>query len=168
MRVSPVAWWFDDLDRVLVEAKRSAVVTHDHPQGIAGAQAIAGATFLARTGSTRRHIRAFVTKRGFRLDHDVLQLRRTHVLDVTCTGTVPVAVTAFLEAYDFESCIRKAVSIGGDSDTLAAMAGSIAEAYFGVPSVFVTRGRDYLTPDMLHVIDRFTETRRGRIESAGS
>lgn len=132
MRVSPIAWFYDSLDKVLEEAMHSAEVTHNHPEGIKGAQAVAGAIYMARTGASKEEIREFVGGRfGYDLTPTVDEIRADYGFNVTCQGSVPQAIVAFLEAEDYEDAVRNAVSLGGDSDTLACMAGSIAEAYFG-------------------------------------
>jgi len=134
MRVSPCAWWAESLDEALDLAKRSGEVTHNHPEGIKGAQAIAAATYLARTSSTKQEIRDYVTSQfGYDLSRTLDSIRPTYKWDVSCQGSVPEAIIAFLESSDFEDAIRNAVSIGGDSDTIAAMAGAIAEAFYGIP-----------------------------------
>ena len=131
MRVSPVGWVAENLDWALSEAERSAEVTHNHPNGIKGAQAISSSIFLSRQGESKESIRNFVTDRfGYDLESTVEDLRKTHIFDMSCEGTVPVAIVAFLESYDFESSIRKAISIGGDSDTIACMTGSISHAFY--------------------------------------
>jgi ADP-ribosylglycohydrolase len=132
MRVSPVAWRHDTLDEVLAEAERSAAITHDHPEGIRGAQATAAAIFLARTGRTKDEIRSQITERfGYDLGTTIDELRPVYEYDVTCQGTVPPALIAFFDSADFESAVRNAVSLGGDADTLACITGSVAEAYYG-------------------------------------
>lgn len=130
MRVAPIGWAFDDLERVLAEAERSAAVTHDHPEGIKGAQATAGAVFLARHEPIDR-VLEWAAGLGYDLDAPLDQLRPTYGFDVTCQGTVPFALRCAYEAEDFEASVRLAVSLGGDADTLAAIAGAIAEARFG-------------------------------------
>jgi ADP-ribosylglycohydrolase len=120
MRVSPVAWAFDTLNQVLAEAERSAVVTHDHPEGVKGAAAVAGAVFIARTERDRSRVRDFIVDGcGYAMDRTIDQIRPRYGFDVSCKGTVPVAVQAFLESRDFEDAVRLAVSVGGDSDTIA-------------------------------------------------
>jgi ADP-ribosylglycohydrolase len=135
MRVSPVGWYFNDLSTVLSEARKSAAVTHDHPEGIKGAQAVAAATFLARIGENKADIRDFIVERfGYLFDFTLNDIRPYYRFDVTCQGSVPQALQAFFEAHDFEDAIRNAVSIGGDSDTIACITGGIAEAFYsGVP-----------------------------------
>lgn len=131
MRVSPVGWLFDDLDSVLAQAEASASATHNHPEGVKGAQAVASAIFLARTGATKADIRAYVTATfGYDLSRTLAAIRPTYRFDVTCQGSVPEAVICFLEADSLESAMRNGVSLGGDADTQAAMAGSMAEAFF--------------------------------------
>lgn len=131
MRVSPVGWFFDDLGEVLDNAAKSSAATHNHPDGIAGAKAVAAAVYLARTGHSKAEIRNFVINRvGYRLDFDMEQARMMGS-SVLAPNSVPQALTAFLHSENFEDAVRKAVSVGGDTDTVAAMAGAVAEAFFG-------------------------------------
>ena len=132
MRVSPVGWAFESLEEVLQEATRSALPSHGHPEGIKGAQAIAAAVFLARQGEAKTVIRDEVCRlTGYALDQRLEDFREAYHFDASCQGSVPQALMAFLESEDYESAVRNAVSLGGDSDTLAAMAGSVAEAFYG-------------------------------------
>jgi ADP-ribosylglycohydrolase len=132
MRVSPVGWAFATLEHTLDAAAESSRVTHDHPEGIKGAQAAAAAVFLARTGHDKADIRQAIAERfGYDLDRTVDTIRPTYRFNETCQGTVPEAIVAFLDATDFEDTVRNAVSLGGDADTLACIAGAIAHAYFG-------------------------------------
>ena len=134
MRVSPVAWIFEDLETVRRMARLSAEVTHNHPEGIKGAEATAAAIFLARTGHTKAEIRAYTEKEfHYCLNRTCDQIRPTYRHVESCQETVPEAITAFLEGESFEDVIRTAVSLGGDCDTLTAIAGSIAEGFYGVP-----------------------------------
>ncbi len=133
MRVSPVGWIFDSLEETLWYAKISAAVTHDHPEGIKGAQAIAAAIYLARTAHSKDEIRKYIDKNFYALDFTLDEIRDSYQFDVSCQGSCPQAIEAFLEGESFEEVIIKALSIGGDSDTIAAMAGGIAEAYYGIP-----------------------------------
>ena len=131
MRVSSVAWLYSSIEEVERFAEITASVTHNHPEGIKGAQAVATAIYKARTGASKQDIREFIAKRyGYDLSRALDQIRPTYRFDVSCQGSVPEAVTAFLESANFEDAIRKAVSIGGDSDTIAAIAGSIAEGFY--------------------------------------
>lgn len=132
MRVAAVAWTFDELDSVLREAARSAEVTHNHPEGVKGAQATAAAVFCARTGQTKDQIAALLSDRfGYDCSVGLSRLQACGGFDVTCQGTVPAAAVAFLESTGFEDAVRNAVSLGGDADTLACIAGAMAEAHYG-------------------------------------
>ncbi len=158
MRVSPVAWIASDEDQAAALAKSSAEVTHNHPEGIKGAQAVALAIWLALHQTPAEDIRAVITERfGYDLTESVDSIREWYRFDETCQGTVPQAIICALDATDFEDAIRNAISIGGDSDTVAAITGSIAEALFGVPEEIETKARSYLTGDLLEVVDRFVE-----------
>lgn len=132
MRVSPIAWYYDTLDDVLEEALHSAEMTHNHPEGIRGAQAAAAAVFMARRGDEKQQIREYIQDSfAYDLSLTLDEIRPGYKFDVSCQGSVPHAILAFLESTDFEDAIRNAVSLGGDSDTQACIAGSIAEAYYG-------------------------------------
>jgi ADP-ribosylglycohydrolase len=158
MRVSPVGWALNTLDEVLDEAERSAAVTHDHPDGVLGAQAVAACVFLARTERDRGRIRQFVHEGcGYRLDRTLDEIRPGYEFDASCKGTVPVAVQAFLESSDVESAIRLAVSVGGDSDTIACIAGAIAHAFYGaVPRHLLEPVMEvYMSPDLVEVTREF-------------
>lgn len=131
MRVSALSWLIDDMDKLMEEAKKSAEITHNHPEGIKGAQAIAAAVLLARQRKTKEEIKNYIeTTFGYDLNRTVKFLNETYDFDVSCQGSVPEAIICFLESIDFEDCLRNAISIGGDSDTIASMACAIAEAYY--------------------------------------
>lgn len=156
MRVSPVAWYYDTLEEVLFEAGRSAAVTHSHPEGIKGAQTIAAAVFLARTHQTKEAIKEFIEERfGYVLDERLDDIRIWYRFDATSQGSVPQAIISFLESEDFEDAIRNAVSIGGDSDTIACMAGAIAEAAYGIPDELIEIALDILDAPLREVVLRF-------------
>ena len=156
MRVSPVAWLYDDLEQVLEVSKAVAEVTHDHPEGIKGAQGAAGALFLARSGLGKEKIRAFLEGTiGYDLSFTIDGIRDIYTFSSACQASVPQALEAFLEGESFEDVIRTAVYLGGDSDTIAAIAGSVAEAYYPVPEEMIEEARSRLTPDLLEVVDRF-------------
>lgn len=159
MRVSPVGFAFDDEETVLREARRSAEVSHNHPEGIKGAQATALAVFLARRGESKETIRQEISQRfGYDLNRTLEQIRPSYQFDESCQGTVPEAIIAFLESKDYVDAVRKAVSLGGDSDTLACITGGIAYAYYKeLPAEIVERVRAILTPELLEVVDRFYE-----------
>ncbi len=132
MRVAAVGWAFDDLDVVLRKAAESAEVTHNHPEGIKGAQAVAAAVLVARKGQTKDQIAALMSQRfGYDCTIELGVLQRQAKFDVTCQGTIPAATVAFLRSADFEDAVRNAVSFGGDTDTLACIAGAMAEAHYG-------------------------------------
>ncbi len=157
MRVPPVGYAFDALDDVLAEAARSAEVTHNHPEGIKGAQATAAAVFMARHGSTKHDLKNFLEHQfGYDLGARLDDLRPTYRFDESCQGTVPAALIAFLESHDYESAVRKAVSLGGDADTLACITGAVAEAYYGgVPPHIRTPALEALDDRLRLVVLRF-------------
>ena len=159
MRVSPIGWAYDSLEEVLEQAKLSAEVTHNHPAGIAGAQAIASALFLARAGNSKEAIKAYITDTfQYDLTETIAGLRTYYVFDVSCQGSVPQAIIAFLESEDYEDCIRKAISIGGDSDTIACMAGGIAHAFYGsIPEKIKQETYARLDEPLTEVVFRFCE-----------
>ncbi|MBN1372184.1 MAG: ADP-ribosylglycohydrolase family protein [Anaerolineaceae bacterium] len=159
MRVSPVAWAFETEEDVLREAERSAAVTHNHPEGIKGAQATALAVFLARQKTGKEEIRLEINARfGYDLYQSLAEIRPRYSFDSSCQGSVPQAMIAFLDSSSVEDAIRKAISLGGDSDTLAAIAGSIAEAYYGgVPREIAARAMNALDDDLRRVVEQFTQ-----------
>jgi ADP-ribosylglycohydrolase len=141
MRVSPVAHAFSTEDEMLDQARLSAECTHNHPEGIKGAQATAHAIFMARSGATKEQIRETISSRyGYDLSRSIDDLRPTYRLNLTCPGSVPEAMIAFLDSDGFEDCIRNAVSLGGDADTQAAIAGSIAEPFYGRIPDYILEG----------------------------
>lgn len=157
MRVSPIGFAFETIERVLAEAEHSAIVSHNHPEGIKGAQAAALAVFLARQGEDKVHLRKEISRRfGYNLTRTIEEIRPTYRFDVSCQGSVPEAIIAFLDSNSYEEAVRLAVSLGGDSDTLACIAGSIAQAYYrNLPSDLVETVRLSLPSDLLAVVDRF-------------
>ena len=148
MRVSPCAWAVDTLEEVERLAKWSAEITHSHPEGIKGAKAIAAATFLARKGKNKDEIKAYIEERYYDLDFTIDAIRPGYSHDMSCEGSVPQAIVCFLEADNYEDTIRNAVSLGGDGDTLCAMAGAIAEAYFGIPQELEEEVFNYIDEDL--------------------
>src|SRR5215469_16808161 len=156
MRISAVGFAFDTLDEVLVRASEYTAVTHNHTEGIKGAQATAAAIFLARTGNTKADIKHYTTAAfHYDLSRSVDELRPGYGFDESCQGTVPQAIVCFLESTDFEDAIRNAISLGGDSDTLACITGGIAQAYYGVPPTIVERAMSILDEDLRGVTCRF-------------
>ena len=158
MRVSPVAWLYNDLNTVRRMARLSAEVTHNHPEGIKGAEATASAIFLGRTGHSKAQIKAYIQQEfHYDLSRTCDEIRPDYHHVESCQETVPEAITAFLEGESFEDVIRTAVSLGGDCDTLTCIAGSIAEAFYGVPRELKAECRSRLTPDLLEVLQRFED-----------
>ncbi|MDL2267504.1 ADP-ribosylglycohydrolase family protein [Desulfovibrio sp. OttesenSCG-928-G15] len=154
MRVSPVAWAYDTLEEVESYAKISAEVSHSHPEGIKGACATAAAIFMGRTGATQQSIKEYISHRyGYDLTRTLEQIRPGYVHDESCQGSVPEAISAFLESTSFEDALRKAVSLGGDSDTVAAICGSIAEGYYGhLPQEIVDEALARLDESLITVL----------------
>ena len=161
MRVGPVGWAFDTKEEVLVKAKESAECTHDHPEGIKGAQATALCILMARQGSSKDEIRKEIEKEfGYDLDFTCDGIRPTYTWGGTCQDSVPQAIVAFLDGKDFEDCIRNAISIGGDSDTIGCITGSIAEAFYGIPQDIREKGFAYLPKEFKAIVSEF-ESRFG-------
>lgn len=160
MRVSAAGWLFDTLEETREKARLTAEVTHDHPEGIKGAEAASSAIFLARTGRSKEEIRDYIVQEfGYDLSRTCDQIRPSYYHNESCQKTVPEAITAFLEGTDFEDVIRTAVSLGGDCDTLTCIAGSIAEAFYGVPAILKAECRRRLPEDMAYVLGRFDISR---------
>lgn len=160
MRISPVGFVYDNVGATLQEAKRSAEVTHNHPEGIKGAQAVALAMLRAREKWSFYDIKEELSTRfGYSLESTLDQIRPAYQFNETCQGSVPEAITAFLESTSYEDAIRKAISIGGDSDTIACIAGGIAQAYYGnLPDLIAREAKQRLPEEFLEILDRF-ETR---------
>lgn len=159
MRVSPVGWAFDTWEQVLSEAEKTAAVSHNHPEGIKGAQAIALAVYLARNGTPKDEIRETMAAHfDYDLWRTVDEIRPDYSFDVSCQGSVPEALVAFFDGDGVEAAIRLAISLGGDSDTLACMAGTVAHAcYGGVPQPIAAEVRGRLPADLLEVVDTFQQ-----------
>ena len=156
MRIAPVGWAFDTIGETLNVAKISAEITHNHVEGIKGAQATASAIFLARTGSSKSDIKSYIENNfGYDLGRTCDEIRPDYKFNETCQWTVPEAIIAFLESTDFEDSISLAVSLGGDSDTLACITGGIAEAFYGVPDKMKAFVYTFLTEDLRMVLDDF-------------
>ena len=156
MRVSPVGLWYDTLDQTRVAARASASATHNHPEGIKGAEATAAAIFLARTGRGKVDIKAYIEQEfGYDLSASTDSIRPWYKFDVSCQGTLPPALICFLESTDYEDAIRRSISIGGDSDTIACIVGGMAEAFHGMPSDMKTMALDRLPADMRTVVEAF-------------
>lgn len=166
MRVGPVGWAFQSREETLHHARLSAECTHNHPDGIKGAQATALCIFMARNGASKQQIRQTVEAEfGYDLSLNVDELRPRYswsgldgIVDgATCQGSVPQAIRCFLDGTDFEDCIRNAISIGGDSDTIGCITGSMAEAFFGVPKAMRDKAMKYLPKELIGVMNEFEE-----------
>lgn len=156
MRVSSVAWLCNDIDSVRRVARLSAEVSHNHPEGIKGAESVASAIFLARTGHSKEKIKNYIANNfGYDLNRTCDEIRPAYRHVESCMETVPEAIIAFLESTDFEDCIRNAVSLGGDCDTLTAIAGSIAEGYYGISDKLKSECHTRLTPELNEILIKF-------------
>lgn len=157
MRVSPVGYMYNSLDEVLAEAKRSAEVTHNHPEGVQGAQATAAVIFLARNGACVEELWDYVRSNfNYDVDTSLDEIRPGYRYDITCQGTMPVAIRALLESVSYEDAVRKAVGMGGDSDTLGCITGSMAQAlYGGIPDAIADRALTFLPDPMQEIVVRF-------------
>ena len=165
MRVSSVGWFFQTLERTREVARWSAEVTHNHPEGVKGAEAVASVIWMARKGSSKEEIKTYVEKEfGYDLSKSCDEIRPEYYFDVSCQGTVPQAITAFLEGTDFEDVIRTAVSLGGDCDTLTCIAGGMAEAFYGVPDFLKEKCLEFTTKDMHKVLERFEKGKEKIVE----
>jgi ADP-ribosylglycohydrolase len=159
MRISPVGFAFDTLEDVLEKARIYTEITHNHPEGIKGAQATASAIFLARTGSTKQEIREYIHSTfDYDLSRTLDEIRPHYRFDVTCQGSVPEAIIAFLESDSFENAIRGSISLGGDSDTQACITGGIAQAFYkGVPNPIETKVLEILDTPLRSITLKFTQ-----------
>jgi ADP-ribosylglycohydrolase len=156
MRISPVGLYAKTIDEALTLAAITASVSHNHPEGVKGAQAIAASVFLAKQGKTKAEIKAYVENTfGYNLNRTIADIRPGYYFDVSCQGSVPEAIIAFLEGNSFEEVIRLAISLGGDSDTIGAMAGAIAACMYPIPEEIAVRCNSILTEDLREIKDKF-------------
>lgn len=163
MRTAAVGWWFDTLEETRAMAALAASVTHDHPEGIKGAESTAAAIFLARRGQSKAEIKAYLEREfGYDLGRTLDAIRPGYKFNESCQETVPEAIIAFLESDSFEDAIRNAISLGGDSDTLAAITGSIAEAAYGVPEPIAERAWGFLAEPLREVLRRWQQALAGQ------
>ncbi len=163
MRVSPVGLYAKSLDETLKLAALTASVSHNHPEGIKGAQAIAASVFLCKEGKSKQEIRQYVEDTfGYNLNRTIAEIRPNYYFDVSCQGSVPEAIIAFLEGNSFEEVIRLAISLGGDSDTIGAMAGAIAACMYPIPDEIAERCNGILTEDLKDIKDRFLDSIKSR------
>jgi ADP-ribosylglycohydrolase len=166
MRVSPVGFAYNTLEEVLEKAEQSAAVTHNHPEGIKGAQAVASAIFLARGGNSKQYIKDYIQQTfAYNLDRTLYEIRPSYQFDVSCQGSVPESIIAFLESESVEDAIRKAISLGGDTDTMACMAGAIAQAYYReIPTHIVQAIKERLPAHLWEIVEKF-ENQYGTIKN---
>ncbi len=159
VRVAPVGWVSDTLEETEHIAKLTAEITHDHPEGVKGAQAVAAAIWMARIGKSKEEIRAYMEQKYYpeAFQKCLDEIRPEYEFDVSCRGTVPVALETFYEADSFEDTLRNAVSVGGDSDTLTGIAAGIAEAYYGIPDPIRREAMAFLDEEMRRIAVRFAE-----------
>ena len=155
MRVSACGFAAQSLEEAIELADTVTAVTHNHPEGFKGAEATAAAIYLAQNGKSKEEIRTYLQAQYYPLDFTLEEIRETYRFDVSCQGSVPQALVAFLESENFEDAIRNAISIGGDSDTIAAITGGIAEAHYGVPDVIKEAALPYLPQDMREILGKF-------------
>jgi ADP-ribosylglycohydrolase len=168
MRVSPVAFAYDTEEEVLEWARRTSEVTHDHPEGVKGAQAVALAIWMARNALPKKTIASVITSEfGYDLSKTVEEIRKDYAFDETCQGSVPQAIRCFLESSSFEDAVRKAVSLGGDADTQACIAGSIAHPYYGVPADIAEQVEQRLDPFLSDIIAKFCDAHSFGWEKSG-
>jgi len=164
MRISPVGWVSKDIDQAKELSRKVTEITHNHPEGIKGAECVAIAIFLARQGKTKDEIKKYVTENYYMLDFTIDKIRPTYQFNETCQDTVPQALQAFFESISFEDAIRIAISVGGDSDTLACITGGIAEAYYSVPEDMARQAEGYLDVfllDIVKIFDQYKKQRKG-------
>jgi len=163
MRVSPVGLYAKTLDEALALAALTASVSHNHPEGVKGAQAVAASVFLCKQGKSKQEIKDYVEKTfGYNLHRTIAEIRPNYEFDVSCQGSVPEAIIAFLAGNSFEEVIRLAISLGGDSDTIGAMAGAIAACMYPIPDEIAERCDNILTDDLREIKDQFMEMIEGR------
>ena len=158
MRISAVGFAADSIEQAKALSQAVTEVSHDHPEGLKGAEAVAVAIFLARTGSSRHEIRDYIDKNYYSMDFTLDQIREDYSFDVTCQGSVPQAFQAFFESQNFEDAIRNAISIGGDSDTIAAICGGLAQAYYGIPTPIRNQAMTYLDDHLVEIVESFEST----------
>lgn len=157
MRVSACAYAAHSLEEAKRLSRAVTEITHNHPEGIEGAEAVTVAVYMARTGSSMAEIREVIDRQYYAMDFTIDGIRDSYVFDFTCRGSVPQAFAAFFESVDFESAIRNAVSVGGDSDTIAAIAGAVAGAYYGVPDTMRLKALGYMDEGMKEILAAFEE-----------
>lgn len=166
MRVSAVGWLYDSLERTREVARATANVTHNHPEGIKGAECTAAVMYLARTGVEKTAIKEYVESEfHYELSKSCDEHRAMHRHDESCQDTLPKALAAFFEGVDYEDVVRNAASLGGDTDTIAAIAGAMGEAMYGIPEAIMNEGKKYLSCDINEVLEQFDEALGRKLRS---
>ena len=161
MRVSSVGWLYDDIARTRHVARLTAEVSHNHPEGVKGAESVASAIFLARNGKTKEEIKEYIEKEfNYNLNRTCDEISPYYSFDVTCQGSVPESIRCFLEGKNYEDTVRLAVSLGGDTDTMGAISGSIAESYWGIPQELKEKASEYMTQNMKDLLDIFNSNKK--------
>ena len=155
MRISGVGWGATDLKQVKRMSRVVTTVSHSHLEAIKGAEAIASCIYLARTKHSKDEIRSYVENNYYPMNFTFKKIRKTYSYNVSCQGSVPQAIECFLESTDFEDALRNAISLGGDSDTIGAMTGCIAEAYYGIPSWMIDKAKEYLPDELIQAEEQF-------------
>lgn len=161
MRISAVPYFAKSLEEVKLLSKIVTEVTHNHPEGIKGAEAVACCIWLAYKGYSKEYIKNFIEKNYYKLDFDYNELLNSYSYDESCQNSIPQSIFAFLISTDFEDAIRTAISMGGDADTMACITGAIAEAYYGLPKDLEAKGLDFLTDDLKEVVLKFQNKFKG-------
>ena len=164
MRISPVAYFAKNLEDLRFLSKKVTEITHNHPEGIKGAEAVATCVWLARTGKTKEEIKNYVEKNYYSLDYDYEELKENYTFKVSCQNSVPQAIFCFLISNSFEDCLRTSISIGGDSDTISAISCSIAEAFYGIPKQFEEKSQEFLDDDLRAIAKEMINFRDKKIE----
>ncbi len=164
MRVSGCGYVANSLEEAKALSKAVTEVTHNHLEGLKGAQATAVAVYLARTGKTKDEIRKYITENYYPIDFTLNEIWDTYRFNETCQDTVPQAMEAFFESTNFEDVIRNAISVGGDSDTLAAITGSVAEAYYGVPEDMRNRAEEFQDDRLSGIVKEFEQRFPAKVE----
>ncbi len=167
MRVGPCGFAADSIEQVKELSAAVTKVSHNHPEGLKGAEAVAVAVYLAKTGESKDAIRKHIEENYYEIGFTIDGIRKTYKFDVSCQGSVPVALEAFFESTDFEDAIRIAISVGGDSDTIAAMAGAVAEAYYGIPEGILDEAIDFLDARQMEILYHFEKKYPSRMLDEG-
>lgn len=163
MRISPVGFLFDDLDKIKEESYKATMPSHNHPESFQAAEAVAVSIYMLNCKISKEELKKYIERHYFSLKFNLEDLREDYIFTSKATGSVPQAIYCFLQSNDFEDAIRKAISIGGDTDTIAAITGSLAEAYYGVPNELIEAVKPYIKDYMFPVIDKFYNKEKSKV-----